>query len=40
MVCPHCHIDTRAVTQDGKLVLICRNPQCPQYKKVVKEVRE
>lgn len=38
MVCPVCKVDTRAETVDGKLVLTCRNPQCPKYKKIVKEV--
>lgn len=38
MVCPVCKVDTRAETVDRKLVLTCRNPQCPKYKKIVKEV--
>ena len=25
-------------TVDGKLVLVCKNPQCPKYKTIVKEV--
>lgn len=38
MVCPVCKIDTKAEQREGKLVLICKNPQCRNYKKVVKEV--
>lgn len=43
MLCPHCEIDTRTGTVDGKTVLICRNPQCSFFDKVVfggKEVQE
>ncbi len=39
MVCPVCKIDTKTDTVDGKLVLICKNPQCSNYKQVVKEVK-
>lgn len=39
MVCPICKIDTKTDTEDGKLVIICRNPQCSNYKQVVKEVK-
>mgnify|MGYP007122646156 CR=1 FL=1 len=39
LVCPVCKIDTKTDTENGKLVLICRNPQCSNYKQVVKEVK-
>ena len=39
MVCPVCKIDTKTYTVDGTLVLICKNPQCSNYKKIVKEVK-
>lgn len=35
LVCPVCKIDTKTDTVDGKLVLICKNPQCPNYKQIV-----
>lgn len=44
MVCPVCKIDTKVVWEPskdgdgGRYVLICKNPQCPRYKKVIKEV--
>lgn len=37
MLCPHCEIDTRAETRDGKTVQVCRNPQCPLYGKTVEK---
>lgn len=39
LVCPVCKIDTKTDAVDGKLVLICKNPQCPNYKQIVKEVK-
>ena len=44
MVCPVCKIDTKVVWEpdetgeSGRYILICKNPKCPRYKKVIKEV--
>ena len=47
MMCPHCGIEmkigsTRTKEEDGKKKveqdLVCRNPQCPNYKTVVETI--
>lgn len=39
MVCPVCKIDTRVEIVEDKPKLVCKNPQCSNYKKTVKEVK-
>ena len=40
-VCPKCKIELRAKerTPDGRTVLVCRNPRCENYQRVVKELK-
>ena len=47
MMCPHCGVEmkigsTRTIEEDGKKkieqYLVCRNPQCPEYKQVVETI--
>ena len=37
MTCPKCGIELRAKerTEDGRVVLVCRNPQCDKHGKVI-----
>lgn len=37
MQCPQCKIECKVERKDGKIIHICRNPQCESYKKIVAE---
>lgn len=40
MVCTKCGIElkVRERTGDGRVILVCRNPKCEDYQRVVKEL--
>lgn len=41
MTCPKCGIELRVKerTEDGRVLLVCRNPKCEDFGKVVQELK-
>lgn len=41
MVCPRCKLELRVKerTEDGRVILVCRNPKCEKFGKIIKELR-
>ena len=38
MLCPKCKIELRCEVKEGAAALICRNPRCEQYDRIVKKL--
>ncbi|MBQ3199751.1 MAG: hypothetical protein IJB67_05250 [Firmicutes bacterium] len=40
MLCPRCKIELRCEEKEGAAALICRNPRCEQYDRIVVKLED
>ena len=40
-MCPKCKIElgVKGRTEDGRVLLVCRNPKCEDHQRIVKELK-